>query len=116
MNTHQHMICVKNLARLIKSMANLPFPAYGSIYFANASIDPKLKVPLGDFCIGPHCGRDYWDCTAGEKRYYLQKKPNRGPCEFTLSFLCSERALFCYINLTVDFTRVGSCSVLFGLT
>jgi len=78
----QHMLTVKALTKLIQSMATLEFPAYGSLYFADAPIEQQFKVPLGDFCIGPHCGREYWDCTAGEARYYDQRKPNRGPCKY----------------------------------
>jgi hypothetical protein len=84
MNVIQHMDTVKGLARLIQSMATLPFPAYGSLYYVNAPIDEQSKIPFGDFCIGPHCGREYWDCTAGEARYYNQRKPNRGPCKYIL--------------------------------
>ncbi len=38
MNTHQHMLCVKSLAKTVKEMATIPFPAYGSLYFADAPI------------------------------------------------------------------------------
>lgn len=80
MDTEQHMLTVKALAKLIQSMATLSFPAYASMYFADAPIEQTLKVPFGDFCIRPHCGWEYWNCTLGETRYYDQRKPNRGPC------------------------------------
>jgi len=60
MNPVQHMRCVRALAKAIKSMAALSFPAYGSIYFAHAQLDPHTIIPLGDdgdFCIGPNCKR-----------------------------------------------------------
>ncbi|KAH7317657.1 kinase-like domain-containing protein [Rhexocercosporidium sp. MPI-PUGE-AT-0058] len=80
MNPHQHMLCVKKVAFIVTEMAKLPFPAYGSLYFANAPIDPKSKIAFAEgFCIGPHCGTQYWDCDAGEARFYEEKPPNRGP-------------------------------------
>ena len=86
MNPVQHMRCVRGLAKMIKSMAILTFPVYGSIYFADAPIDSESKIPLGDFCIGPSCMREYWECIPGESRYCQQRKPNRGPCEFTFVY------------------------------
>ncbi|KAG9244616.1 hypothetical protein BJ878DRAFT_534450 [Calycina marina] len=55
MSPHQHMLCVKRVAFIVTEMAKLPFPAYGSLYFANAPIDPKSKLEFAEgFCIGPH--------------------------------------------------------------
>lgn len=82
MNIMHHMDSVKAVTKLIKSMADLRFPAYGSLYYADAPIDEGLKIPFGDFCIGPHCGREYWDCIPGENRYYEGRKVNRGPCKY----------------------------------
>ncbi|KAF1963492.1 hypothetical protein CC80DRAFT_530346 [Byssothecium circinans] len=80
MSPHQHMLCVKNVTFMMTEMAKLPFPVYGSLYFADAPIDPKLKSDFAEgFCIGPHCGTQYWDCNAGEARYYEERPPNRGP-------------------------------------
>ncbi|KAK0104962.1 hypothetical protein ONS95_005223 [Cadophora gregata] len=77
---HHHMLCVKKLAFMVTEMAKLPFPAYGSLYFADAPIDPKSKIEFAEgFCIGPHCGPQYWDCNAGESRFYTERPPNRGP-------------------------------------
>jgi len=90
------MLSLKALAKLIQSMATLPFPAYGSLYFRDAPIEQHLKIPFGDFCIGPHCGREYWDCTAGEARYYNGRKPNRRPCKCTHHMTLSpEWGIFC---------------------
>ncbi|KAH9871746.1 hypothetical protein J1614_006002, partial [Plenodomus biglobosus] len=80
MSPHQHMLCVKNVGFITAEMAKLPFPVYGSLYFADAPIEPSLKSDFVDgFCIGPHCGPQYWDCNAGETRFYERRPPNRGP-------------------------------------
>jgi hypothetical protein len=82
MNALQQMLCVKSVATLVKEMAKLKFPAYGSLYFADAAIDPSLKLDLSNgFCIGPHCGTQYWCLEPGESRYYERRKPNQGPCK-----------------------------------
>lgn len=82
MSPHQHMLCVKNVALIMTEMARLPFPAYGSLYFADAPIDPNMKINfVNGFCIGPHCGTQYWDCNVGEARFYEERPPNRGPCK-----------------------------------
>ncbi|KAF2442983.1 serine/threonine protein kinase [Karstenula rhodostoma CBS 690.94] len=89
MNTLQQMLCVKSVATLVKEMAKLKFPAYGSLYFADAPINPSLKLDLSDgFCIGPHCGTQYWCLEPGESRYYERRKPNQGPWADVLSY-CS---------------------------
>jgi hypothetical protein len=62
----QQRRCVRSLANAMKSMSALSFPAYGSIYFADAPIDSASKVGLGDeFFLGPVCSRDYWNCIPG---------------------------------------------------
>ncbi|KAI9708750.1 MAG: hypothetical protein M1820_003705 [Bogoriella megaspora] len=89
MNELQKMLCVKSAAILVKEMAKLPFPAYGSLYFANAPINSSSKVNLSNgFCIGPHCATRYWCLEPGEFRFYDRRKPNRGPWT-NLSSFCS---------------------------
>ncbi|KAF1943980.1 kinase subdomain-containing protein [Clathrospora elynae] len=79
MNTLQQMLCVKSAAILVKEMAKLQFPAYGSLYFADAPINPSLKLDLSNgLCIGPHCATKNW----------CLRKSNRGPWTDVLSY-CS---------------------------
>jgi hypothetical protein len=85
MSPHQHMLCVKNVSLIMAEMAKLSFPVYGSLYFADAPIQQSLKSEFVEgFCIGPHCGPQYWDCNAGETRFYQRKPPNRGPCKLPI--------------------------------
>ncbi|KAK2808028.1 hypothetical protein FQN50_005110 [Emmonsiellopsis sp. PD_5] len=76
--------CVGAICSHILPMAKLDFPAYGSLYFSNASfLDSGSKQMLESdpkFCVGPHCrGSTYWDCNVGEPRYYAFSERNRGP-------------------------------------
>lgn len=98
MDGPQRIQFIRSISTLMRSMTQLEFPAYGSIYFARSPIlNRAQKVPLDQpFCIGPHCAPRYWDCTVGERRYYHLIKPNRGPCktrslEYTMYQLTANR-------------------------
>jgi hypothetical protein len=86
MSTHQHMLCTKALSLKIREMASLDFPAFGSLYFADAPIDQSRKVNLEQgFCVGPHCSAVFWNCNPGEPELYGGPSPNCGPCKLAVS-------------------------------
>ncbi|KAF5856182.1 hypothetical protein ETB97_007792 [Aspergillus alliaceus] len=59
----QRVKCIDTIYRKIKELVNLQFPAFGSLYFAKLH-DFGGTYPLDkEFCIGPHCGTRYWDCS-----------------------------------------------------
>ncbi|XRM39190.1 hypothetical protein ABZX51_002558 [Aspergillus tubingensis] len=71
MNSEQHMLCTKALSMAIKQMASLDFPAYGSLYFADAPLEAHLRIPFEQgFCIGPHCSPVFWNRDIGELELY----------------------------------------------
>ncbi|KAJ9195751.1 hypothetical protein DTO164E3_6586 [Paecilomyces variotii] len=75
----QKVRCIHAIYRTIKEIADLEFPAFGSIYFED-TLGSARKVPLDDgFCIGPHCGTRYWGTNVGERRYYHHANMNTGP-------------------------------------
>ncbi|KAE8151314.1 kinase-like domain-containing protein [Aspergillus avenaceus] len=75
----QRVRCIDAIYRKMKEVVDLRFPAFGSVYFANY-LDLSGTYPLDEeFCIGPHCGTRYWDCSVGERRYYHSVRPNQGP-------------------------------------
>jgi hypothetical protein len=77
----QQVRCIDAIYRTIKDIAELEFPAFGSIYFDD-SLESVSKQPLGDgFCVGPHCGTRYWGTNVGERRYYHDANRNVGPCK-----------------------------------
>lgn len=78
----QKLDFIWSISQYMQQMAALDFPAYGSLYFADLPIDSASKQSfVQGFCIGPHRGTRYWDCNAGEPRYYHRVEPNRGLCE-----------------------------------
>ncbi|EDN08148.1 predicted protein [Histoplasma mississippiense (nom. inval.)] len=87
MNSEQHMLCTKTLSLAIKKMASLDFPAYGSLYFSDAPIDPNKKVPFEQgFCIGPNCSPVFWNRNPGELELYGGPSPNCGPWKDLTSY------------------------------
>ncbi|KAE8326939.1 kinase-like domain-containing protein [Aspergillus sergii] len=82
MSTHQHMLCTKAISFLIKEMAALDFPAFGSLYFSDSPIDQSKKIPLQDerFCIGPSCSPIFWNTSPGEMELYGGPSVDCGPC------------------------------------
>lgn len=52
----QRVQCVKNISFATAEMANIKFPAYGSLYFDNAHTNSKSEIEISKgFCIGPYC-------------------------------------------------------------
>lgn len=82
----QQILCIKSICLNIKQMIELQCQGYGSLYFAETPLldDSTRLESTPQFCIGPHSGRRYWDCTVGEKRFDTFAQPNRGPCECNL--------------------------------
>lgn len=80
-NVQSH--CIVEITEKLTDMTRVTFPAYGSLYLRGSpAVDLESQVPIDqEFCIGPHCGKTYWDCTAGENRNYDCRAPDRGPCK-----------------------------------
>jgi hypothetical protein len=69
---------------MIGQMTALEFPAFGSIHFQDAPIDPALKIYFDDgFCIGPSCNPVLWNCRLGEMELYGNSGQSHGPCKST---------------------------------
>ncbi|CAG7960595.1 unnamed protein product [Penicillium nalgiovense] len=78
MSDDQKVKCIDAIYRKLREMADINFPAYGSLYFSTTPLAPASRLPLDrGFCVGPHCGTRYWSC--GEHRYYQHTVPNHGP-------------------------------------
>ncbi|KAB8356463.1 hypothetical protein FH972_024046 [Carpinus fangiana] len=80
MTTLQRALCVRTLSLLVKEMAELKFPTYGSIYFSDAPIPSSSKIDLGNgFCLGPHCGYPAWPCHPRNLTALLNRLSTTGP-------------------------------------
>ncbi|RMY88948.1 hypothetical protein D0862_10320, partial [Hortaea werneckii] len=97
MSSLQHLEVIQSISRMIGQMTKLGFPAFGSIYFQDAPVDAALKIMFEDgFCIGPHCGPVYWNCSPGEGSLYGNRGYDHGPWkdlhEFCTGLIASARS------------------------
>jgi len=82
MPSHDHIQLISNVSKMIKQMAALEFPTYGSMYFTEAPIDHMLTEKIaGGFCIGPHCGTSYWDSALHDSLLCDKVNTAPGPCK-----------------------------------
>jgi len=82
MSSYDHLKLIQHASLMIKQMAAVDFPGYGSLYFADAPIHHTQKIAFGDgFCIGPHCGTLYSNSAPGETSLYGKNNADRGPCK-----------------------------------
>ncbi|KAK2789274.1 hypothetical protein FQN51_002723 [Onygenales sp. PD_10] len=81
MTVPQRIKCVGSITKQIVEMSKINFPAYGSLYFSDASfLQHQSTYPVDEkYSIGPSCGVIYWDRDIGHRKYYHYAKPNRGP-------------------------------------
>ena len=86
----QQIRCIDAIYRKLKEVVDIKFPAYGSVYFADSSLDSTYKRPFDEnFSVGPHCGARYWYCNVSKSIYYDNTKPNQGPCKLAMKPLSS---------------------------
>lgn len=90
MTDKQQAQCITAVFKTLKEVAELKFPAYGSIYFADTPMPPTSfpQVLNEEFCVGPHSAQMWWDCGA-QQHFNHHGQANHGPCMFSLVFLFS---------------------------
>lgn len=82
MSSSEHLQIIKSISDMIGQMTALEFPAFGSIYFQDARIDPASKFSLEDgFYIGRHCNPVLWNCRPGESDLYGNNGQDHEPCK-----------------------------------
>lgn len=84
---------IKNLTHLERQLADIRFPAHGSLYFRHSLTKISEAIPLdssldptGSFCIGPACGPAWTD---GISSADVQPDIDIGPCESHQNFIKS---------------------------
>ncbi|KAK5689299.1 hypothetical protein LTR17_026357 [Elasticomyces elasticus] len=56
----QHIEFIECMGKLIKELCALDFRALGSLYLNTADKPPGAHPIDEEYCIGPHCGRQFW--------------------------------------------------------
>jgi hypothetical protein len=86
MGEHNRISLIKRLTQWERELFEIPFPAYGSLYYKSAlneietiALDSSID-PEGEFCIGPSCGPS-WLLRPGQSLPGV----HCGPCRYYLS-------------------------------
>lgn len=79
MKGSQHVACIRSIGRLYRPLYGLKFPAYGALYLdAHA---PANAVRMDEeFCIGPVCGPQHWNCGIDRAPGEVAQSGLQGPC------------------------------------
>jgi len=77
----QHVEFIEYMGGLVKEICYLDFGALGSICL-NVADKPARTQPIDkDYCIGPHCGRQFWGCNGDQKTQPAIPLGFQGPCK-----------------------------------
>ncbi|KAK6381113.1 hypothetical protein LTR81_027610 [Elasticomyces elasticus] len=60
MSEVQHIEFIECMGKLAKELCALDFRALGSLYLNTADKPPGAHAVDEEYCIGPHCGRQFW--------------------------------------------------------
>lgn len=81
----QHFELIESVAGLVKELCALDFRAFGSLYF-NTAEKPTGSLPIDEeYCIGPHCGRQFWGYNNDLTIQDTIPLGSQGPCTFASS-------------------------------
>ena len=111
----QHIEFIESIGRSVKELCTLNFRAFGSLYLNTADKPSKAHTIDDEYCIGPHCGRQFWGHNDDLATQVSLPLGFQGPCEFASSIascLCqlnSCRAKLVYFFRRSHLYRRGDC-------
>lgn len=77
----QHVEFIESVGGLVKELCALDFGALGSLYL-NIADKPTRTHPIDDdYCIGPHCGRQFWGHNDDQTTQAAVPLGFQGPCK-----------------------------------
>jgi hypothetical protein len=77
----QHIDFIERLEGLIKELCTLDFTAVESLYFNTADKLPNAHRIDEEYCIGPHCGRQFWGYNDDQTAQTAVPLGLQGPCK-----------------------------------
>ena len=77
----QNIDFIERLGSLVKELCALIFGALGSLYLNTADKPPRTHYIDEQFCIGPHCGRQFWGYTDDQTIQAAVPLGLQGPCK-----------------------------------
>jgi hypothetical protein len=78
----QHIEFIESIGGLMKELCALDFGALGSLYLNIADKPPGAQPIDGEYCIGPHCGRQFWGYNDDQTTQTAVPLGFQGPCKF----------------------------------
>lgn len=77
----QHIEFIERIGALVKELCALNFGAFGSLYLKAADQPPNTHPIDGEYCIGPHCGRQFWGYNDDHTIQAAVPLDLQGPCK-----------------------------------
>ena len=77
----QHIDFIERLGRLAKELCTLEFNAFDSLYLNTADKPSNTHAIDEEYCIGPHCGRQFWGYNDDQTTQAAVTLGLQGPCK-----------------------------------
>jgi hypothetical protein len=92
----QHIELIESVAELVKELCALDFGAFGSLYLNTAEKPTGTLLIDEEYCIGPHCGRQFWGFKNNLTIQDAIPLGSQGPCTlaFSIAFCLCQLILF----------------------
>lgn len=81
----QHIELIESTGTLVKELCALDFGAFGSIYLNTADKPTGAHTIDDEYCVGPHCGRQFWGHNDDLATQVAIPPGFQGPCESAFS-------------------------------
>jgi hypothetical protein len=97
----QHIGFIERLGGLVKQLCALDFGAFGPLYL-NTADKPSNAHPINEeYCIGPHCDRQFWRLNDDQTAQTAVPLGLQGPCELFIQSCC--------MSISADFAKGKIC-------
>lgn len=78
----QQIEFIECMGKLVKELCALDFGVFGSLYLDTADKPPGAHPIDDEYCIGPHCGRQFWGYNDDQTTQTAISLGLQGPCKF----------------------------------
>jgi hypothetical protein len=97
----QHIEFIESIGRFVKELCTLNFRAFGSLYLNTADKPSGAHTIDDEYCIGPHCGRQFWGYNDDLATQVALPLGFQGPCEFASSIAS--------LSMSAEFLQGKAC-------
>lgn len=97
----QRIEFIESMGGLMKELCSLNFGAYGSLYLNAADTSARTHPIDEHYCIGPHCGRQFWGYHGDLTSPAAVPLGYQGPCKSSIKHLS--------MYISADFRQGKAC-------